>query len=134
MSLRQAHRCCWWLEHVGELASPKVSSRGGAPYDPAGPRGDARGPSAARARARCRAPRTAGRAPTAASAPAPRAQVEGLCALVSGVEDLVGAAERECGRMQARPRMATPPSGHPRQEAAPSPEPALTPVCSGRSL
>ena len=56
-------------------------------------------------RARCRAACAAGRAPAAASATAPRAQVEGLCALVSGVEDLVGAAERECGRMQARPRM-----------------------------
>lgn len=30
------------------------------------------------------------------------AQVEGLCAMVGGVEDLVGTAERECGRMQAR--------------------------------
>ena len=29
-------------------------------------------------------------------------QVEGLCAMVSGVEDLVATAERECGRMQAR--------------------------------
>ncbi|KAK9833544.1 hypothetical protein WJX81_003746 [Elliptochloris bilobata] len=28
-------------------------------------------------------------------------QVEGLCAMVSGVEDLVATAERECGRMQA---------------------------------